>query len=403
MNDTPRLKLIEIVAWHGKTVIDNPGQLQGLLMDHCGECPREIHALIDAVRERIPQDLCAASGGIPLVVAMANLTQRLLEKRPMAEDMAVWVVETWAIALGVSGSTPTPPPTVATKPSHSPAVPVIAPQPTPVAVKTPLPTHPSPMVKQSSPSRTWIWLRSQFAGIVVVVVLTVLMGGWFVLSRGWGAAPYSTAIPSLSPAAPTVALLPTITSTVVLLPTTTSTVAPPPLPTQESPTMVTLTVLPATKVPTIALDQMALIPAGPFKMGSDQGLYSEEPVHSVTVDTFLIDKYEVTNADYAKCVADQKCSLPKMPFFYTLDDYYSNGKYASYPVLFVSWNDADTYCSSPGSNPPGPTTGETKVVRGGGLNFDLYYARVTNRNNLLLTYRNGDVGFRCVATLKSPE
>ena len=44
---------------------------------------------------------------------------------------------------------------------------------------------------------------------------------------------------------------------------------------------------------------MVLIPAGEFQMGSNSGDFDEKPVHSVYVDAFYMDKYEVTNAQYA--------------------------------------------------------------------------------------------------------
>ena len=44
---------------------------------------------------------------------------------------------------------------------------------------------------------------------------------------------------------------------------------------------------------------MGRIPAGEFRMGSNSGESDEKPVHSVYVDEFYMDKYEVTNAEYA--------------------------------------------------------------------------------------------------------
>jgi formylglycine-generating enzyme required for sulfatase activity len=101
MNDLPRFKLIEIITQYGRTVVDDPRRLEGLLRDFCGEYKREIHSLMDASRERIPLELSAAPGNPPPAVLIANLTKRLLSNRPMSEDMARWAVETWAIVLGV--------------------------------------------------------------------------------------------------------------------------------------------------------------------------------------------------------------------------------------------------------------------------------------------------------------
>ena len=49
---------------------------------------------------------------------------------------------------------------------------------------------------------------------------------------------------------------------------------------------------------------MTLIPAGEFQMGSDdvEGGEIEQPVHTVYVDAFYMDVYEVTNAEYKKFI-----------------------------------------------------------------------------------------------------
>ena len=43
---------------------------------------------------------------------------------------------------------------------------------------------------------------------------------------------------------------------------------------------------------------MVLIPAGAFEMGSHTGKNNERPVHTVYLDAFYMDIYEVTNAQY---------------------------------------------------------------------------------------------------------
>ena len=45
-------------------------------------------------------------------------------------------------------------------------------------------------------------------------------------------------------------------------------------------------------------ENMVLIPAGTFQMGSSKGESRERPVHTVFVDAFYMDTYEVTNAEY---------------------------------------------------------------------------------------------------------
>ena len=53
---------------------------------------------------------------------------------------------------------------------------------------------------------------------------------------------------------------------------------------------------------------MALVPAGLFEMGSEDGTDDEQPVHTVFLSAFYIDVYEVTNEQYRRCVAAGECS-----------------------------------------------------------------------------------------------
>ena len=47
-----------------------------------------------------------------------------------------------------------------------------------------------------------------------------------------------------------------------------------------------------------AAEDMILIPAGTFTMGSDTRAADEKPMHKVYLDAYYIGKYEVTNAEY---------------------------------------------------------------------------------------------------------
>jgi sulfatase modifying factor 1 len=51
-------------------------------------------------------------------------------------------------------------------------------------------------------------------------------------------------------------------------------------------------------------DAMVWIPPGSFRMGSDHHYPEERPVHTVATDGFWIDRYTVTNHDFAQFVAD---------------------------------------------------------------------------------------------------
>jgi formylglycine-generating enzyme required for sulfatase activity len=64
----------------------------------------------------------------------------------------------------------------------------------------------------------------------------------------------------------------------------------------------------------------------------------------VKLDAFYIDETEVTNAAYAQCVEDGACDPPDSPNATYHARYYGAPNFADYPVLFVSWYDADAFC-----------------------------------------------------------
>lgn len=95
---------------------------------------------------------------------------------------------------------------------------------------------------------------------------------------------------------------------------------------------------------------LVCVPAGPFVMGSDDQPASA-PRHEVRLSAFWIDRTEVTNARYERCVALGRCPpRPNLPgatgvASKTRTNYYFDPAFAEYPVLIYTPEEAIAYCT----------------------------------------------------------
>ena len=124
---------------------------------------------------------------------------------------------------------------------------------------------------------------------------------------------------------------------------------------------------------------MVLIPAGQFQMGStdEDAEADEQPVHTVYVDAFYMDIYEVTNAQY-KAFVDANPPWQKDKIKDRIDERvhwggylgswdgnnYPSGK-ANHPVVGVNWYAAVAYAQWVGKRLP--TEAEWEYAARGGL------------------------------------
>ena len=208
-------------------------------------------------------------------------------------------------------------------------------------------------------------------------------------------------------------------------------------------------------------DSQVLIPGGKYNLGSyyceeEQGnadWCSNEVPHKVELGQFWIDKYEVSNADYRECFIAGVCEPAVLH-----EDRPQDFNKPHQPVVFVSWEDAQTYCSWRGGKLPTEWqweaaaqgerlggayfrqpydkgfpedtgkftansnglydmmgnayewtldwyestggTGKNKVVRGGSWNSAGHFLRISDRVKKDPELRYSDVGFRCIKIKK---
>lgn len=116
------------------------------------------------------------------------------------------------------------------------------------------------------------------------------------------------------------------------------------------------------------IEGMALVPAGRFLMGSASGEANEQPEHEVSLDAFLIDQFEVSNAQYRACVEAGSCTASRLPDSYTYQNYRDDPAYDHYPVINISWDQAVTYCEW--AEKRLPTEAEWEYAASGPDNFE---------------------------------
>lgn len=89
------------------------------------------------------------------------------------------------------------------------------------------------------------------------------------------------------------------------------------------------------------LESKITVPEGTFEMGTDnlKADAQNRPAHNVFLPTYQIDKYPVTNAQYAQFVAQTERRVPLS---------WPDGKFKIkeilHPVVMVTWFDAKAYC-----------------------------------------------------------
>jgi hypothetical protein len=89
-----------IINMHGRSILDEPDKVAALLeeMSH-GDFEPERKALIIGLKDNVPRELMKPHKGFNWVSTPTRLKKLLKEHHGMSDDLAEWVIETWAKAL----------------------------------------------------------------------------------------------------------------------------------------------------------------------------------------------------------------------------------------------------------------------------------------------------------------
>lgn len=95
--------------------------------------------------------------------------------------------------------------------------------------------------------------------------------------------------------------------------------------------------------------RMVCVPRGPFTRGAPKGQADQRPARRVTLDAFLMDRYEVTVADYQRCVRAGRCSSEHLSgsraLYGTELCNWGRADRADHPINCVSWAQASAFCA----------------------------------------------------------
>ena len=101
MTDLVRQKLQTLISQFGVAVCNDVKRCEALLKDLCPNHKREVNLLLSALREGVVKELLNVSPLVPIESTINRLTSKMHDNLGIAENLAKWAVESWALVLGV--------------------------------------------------------------------------------------------------------------------------------------------------------------------------------------------------------------------------------------------------------------------------------------------------------------
>jgi 5-methyltetrahydropteroyltriglutamate--homocysteine methyltransferase len=99
MNDLLREKLCELLAAHGRTLLEDRTRCETLLWLAAGENSRGMGALLGGLHRKVPHAILTAPPRCRDETLLVKLTRRLMNDLSLDEATARWAVECWARAV----------------------------------------------------------------------------------------------------------------------------------------------------------------------------------------------------------------------------------------------------------------------------------------------------------------
>ena len=178
--------------------------------------------------------------------------------------------------------------------------------------------------------------------IIVLLVLMLVVSGCSGTTNNGNEQPADTE----TPVPPTATYREVPTSTYTLEPSETPTITPAPT-----------TGIGSAQISAKDGMEMMYVPAGEFEMGSELGDDWEQPIHTVYLDAYWVDKYEVTNQQYADFLNEMgnqteggktktwlDAGSKYVRIHQTEGEWQADSGYSDHPVWEVSWYGARAYC-----------------------------------------------------------